>query len=387
LRSIILKIRHRFRDPILAILCCSSLLGMVAVSTLRAQQGANSGRYEELVRRGEEAEKAGDWDQAIASFQEALKLKPTSALLLTKLADIYLNRKEFEKALDYSGRAFSSDARDVEAAKVAGLAAYTLNKPDLAVKYFQKAIALKSNDGELHYWMGMTLYSLRDARHALDEFYRARLDHPKDIEVLYMIGKIHWEMCRQAWEEMVKVNPDSIRVKQMMAEQAESRNLFPEAIAKYQEIIKQQPDALGFNYALGKLYLHTAEYDKAEEAFKAELRLDPHSPLAHYGLGEVAFERRNLPAALENASQAIKEKPDFGDAYVLLGRVELNMGDKQKAMEVLEHAAALSPSDPSLFYMLGRVYMDLGKRDLAAKAVATYQHLKDQQEKEIRVAQ
>jgi Flp pilus assembly protein TadD len=62
------------------------------------------------------------------------------------------------------------------------------------------------------------------------------------------------------------------------------------------------------------------------------------------------------------------------------------MGDKQKAMEVLEHAATLSLSDPSLFYMLGRVYTDLGKHDLAAKAVATYQQLKEEQEREIRVA-
>lgn len=383
-KNLIPEILRRFRNLILTIVCCSSLAGLV--TTLEAQPGANPGRFEELVQRGKEAEKAGDSDQAIASFEEALKLKPTSSLVLTELAGVYLRRKEFEKALDCGGRALASDARNVEAAKDVGLAAYSLNKFDLAAKYFQKGLAIKSNDGELHYWMGMTHYSMRDARHALDEFYRARLDRPKDVEVLYMIGNIHWEMCRQAWEEMVRADPDSIRVKQFAAEQDELRNLFPEAIAKYQEIIKQRPTALGFNCALAKLYLHIAEFDKAEEAFKAELKLDPHSPLAYYGLGEVAFERRNLPVALENANQAIKEKPDFGDAYVLLGRVELNMGDKQKAMEVLEHAAALSPSDPSLFYMLGRVYADLGKRDLAAKAVATYQRLKDEHEKEIRVA-
>jgi tetratricopeptide (TPR) repeat protein len=380
------KIRHRFRESILALLCCSSLHNVFAVSNLEAQQVANSGRYAELVQGGREAESKGNWDQAMASYQEALRLDPTSAFLETKLAGIYLKRKEFEKAMDYGDRALTSDPRDVDAAKFAGLAAYTLNKPDLASKYLHQAIALKDNDAELHYWLGMTLYSLRDARHSLDEFYRARLYNSKDTEVLYMIGKIHWEMCRQAWEEMAKVDPESVRVKQMVAEQYEIRNLYSEAIAKYQEIIKQQPAALGFNYALGKLYLHIAKIEEAEEAFQAELKLDPHSPLAYYGLAEVAFERRNLPAALQSANQAIKEKPDFGDAYVLLGRVELNIGDKQKAMEVLEHAATLSPSDPSLFYMLGRVYTDLGKHDLAAKAVATYQQLKEEKEREIRVA-
>ena len=71
---------------------------------------------------------------------------------------------------------------------------------------------------------------------------------------------------------------------------------------------------------------------------------------------------------------------------MLLGRIELGMGDKQKAMETLEHAATLSPSDASLYYVLGRVYTDLGKRDLAAKAYATYQQLKGEQERESQVA-
>ncbi|HKV39222.1 MAG TPA: tetratricopeptide repeat protein, partial [Blastocatellia bacterium] len=62
------------------------------------------------------------------------------------------------------------------------------------------------------------------------------------------------------------------------------------------------------------------------------------------------------------------------------------MGDKQKAEEVLERATALSPSDPSPFYMLAHLYTDLGKSERAAKAIATYQQLQNEQEKENRVA-
>ncbi len=370
----------------LTVLCCC-LLGTLTLRCVHAQQAIAGKRYDDLVRQGKQAESANNWDQAVARYQEALKLNPNSASVEIDLAGAYYHLKEFEKALDYSGRSLAAEPHSWAAAKIAGRAAFNLNRPDLAAKYLQQAIAVKSDDAELHYWLGMSLYSLRDARHALDEFYRARLYNPNDVEDLYMIGKVHWEMCRQAWEEMVRVNPDSIRVKQMVAEQDEARNLYAEAIAKYQEIIQQQPDAPGFHYALGKLYLHIAKFDAAAEAFEGELKLDPANPLAYYGLGEVAFEHQNLPLALQNANQAIKEKPDFGDAYVLLGQVELDMGDEQKAMETLEHAATLSPSDPAVFYMLGRIYRDLGKPDLAEKAVATYQKLKDDQLKETRVAQ
>ncbi len=370
----------------LVCVCVVSPQAAFTRARLNAMALSPEDRYDQLVEQGKKAEAQGNADEAITRFEEALKSRPQSAFLQTKLAALYFNRKDFDRTLEYCDRLLAANPRDSAAAKLAGMASYRLNRFEPAAKYLQQALAARSNDAQLHYWLGMTLYSLQDARHALDEFYRARIYDPKDIEVLYMIGKIHWEMCRQAWEEMVKVDPDSARAKQMVAEQDEIRNLYPEAIAKYQEIIKQQPNAPGFHYALGKLYLHIAKVAEAEEAFRAELKLDPRSPLPYYGLADVAFQRRDLSVALKNATRAIEEKPDFGDAYVLLGRIELNMGEKQKAMGTLEHAAGLSPSDPSLFYMLGRVYSDLGKRELAAKALTTYEQLKEEQEKENRAA-
>ena len=342
-------------------------------------------RYEQLLEQGKQAEAAAKWDEAIARYQEALKIKAGSPLPLTRLATIYLNREDFDATLNYSDRVLATNPRDPTAAKLAGMAAFQMNRFEQAAKYLRVAVAARNNDGQAHYWLGMSLYSSRDARQALDEFYRARLYDPKDVEALYMLGKIHWEMCRQAWEEMVRVDPDSVRVKQMVAEQDEVRNLYEDAIAKYKEIIEQQPETPGVHYALGKLYLHIERFAEAEDAFQAELKLNTHNPLAYYGLAAVAFQRQDLPVALKNANRAIKENPDYGDAYVLLGRIESNMGDKQKAVEVLERATALSPSDPSPYFMLGHLYTDLGQSELAAKAVAMYQQLQDEQEKEKRV--
>ncbi len=378
------ELKPRGRKSILSIVCAFALSILFMPGHLSA--AASDQRFSQLLQQGKDDEAAGNLDEAIARYREALKISPGSPLPQTRLAAIYFNRKDFEQALVYCDHVLAVNPKDATAAGLAGMASYQLNRYQPAAKYLQTALAVQSHDSQLHYWLGMTLYALLDPRHALDEFYRAHLYNPKDTEVLYMIGKIHWDMCRQAWEEMVRVDPNSVRVKQMVAEQDEFKDLYPEAIAKYQEIIQQQPNGLGYHYALGKLYLHIAKLPEAEEAFQAELRLDPHSPLANYGLAEVAFQRQDLPTALEDANRATEAKPDFADAYVLRGRIELGMGDKQRAMETLEHAATLSPLDASVYYVLGRVYNDLGKRDLAAKAMATYQQLKDEQEKEIQVA-
>ncbi len=340
----------------------------------------------QILQKAQEAEAAGHADEAIAAHQAAPNANPSASQPQLHLAELYFQRQDYEQALAYSDKILATNPHESAAAAIAGKSAYQLNRYQPAAKYLQTALAAEPHDSQLHYWLGMTLYALLDPRHALDEFYRARLYNPKDTETLYMIGKVHWQMCRQAWEEMVRVDPDSVRVKQMVAEQDEIRNLYPEAIAKYQEIIQQAPTAPGFHYALGNVYLHLTQFADAQQAFEEELKLDTHSSQAYYGLAEVAFERQDLPTALADANHAIEAKPDYGDAYVLLGRIELGVGDKQKAMETLEHAATLSPQDASVYYVLGRVYTDLGRRDLAEKAYATYQQLKGEQEKEIQVA-
>ncbi len=381
--SWILRIRSLGDESILVVFCLCFLPFLVVDSNLRAQQSAGEEeRYERLVRRGKEAEATRDWNQAVGSFEEALRLRPKSISLQTKVAALYFDRKNYEKTLDHCTRALASDPENGDAAKLAGMAAYRLNKFDVARRYLEKAIAVRRNDAELHYWLGMTLYAAHDARHALDELYRARAYNGKDTEVLYMIGKIHWEMSRQAWEEMLRVDPNSFRVKEMVAENDVSANLFPEAIEKYQTIIRQKPDAQGVHDALGKLYLHVGKLTEAEDAFRTELKLNPHSSTSYYGLADIAFQRQDLAAALENVTRAIQEKPDFGDAYGLLGRVDWHLGDKQKAVEMLEHATSLAPSNASLYYMLGHYYEALGKRALAAKAIRTYNDLKSEQEKE-----
>lgn len=366
----------------LGALCLCWLEVALAAGYLRAQRNSIEDQYAQLVQQGKEAEAANDWDRALGHFQEALKLKPKSATLETRVAEIYLNRKDFEAAMNHCERALALEPQNPDAAKIAGLSAYALNKPDMAVQYFQKAVAARSKDAGAHYWLGMALYASRDARRALDELYRARLYGGENTEVLYMIGKIHWEMCQQAWDEMVRADPHSVRVKQVIAQRDEQSNLYPEAIEKYEEIIKQQPNAPGFHDALGKLYVHIGKFSEAEEAFRRELELDHHSFTSYYGLADIAFRGQDYSSALKNVTQAIQERPDFGDAYVLLGRIEWHQGERQKAVETLESATRFAPSDPSVYYMLAHFYETLGKREEAGKALQTYKYLKGELEKE-----
>src|SRR5207248_427773 len=82
------------------VFCLCFLPFLVVDSNLRAQQSAGEEeRYERLVRRGKEAEATRDWNQAVGSFEEALRLRPKSISLQTKVAALYFDRKNYEKTL------------------------------------------------------------------------------------------------------------------------------------------------------------------------------------------------------------------------------------------------------------------------------------------------
>src|ERR1019366_315066 len=139
-----------------------------------------------------------------------------------------------------------------------------------------------------------------DRQGAAVELEKAARYDPKDIEILYLLGQVPWELSQEAWDAMEKVDAASYRVEQMIAERYVGSAHYPDAIKEYQLIIKQKSDMPGFHEALGKLYLRTSEWSNAAREFREELRLNADSASSHCELGQVLFQQQNVPEALEN---------------------------------------------------------------------------------------
>lgn len=128
-----------------------------------------------------------------------LTKRPHDAKLLAKIGDIYSDARQYKNAVEYYNRALKIDARNADV------------RTDLATAQF---------------YGGNT-----DA--AIAEFNRALQYEPKHLGALYNLGVVKWQGksdpagAVDAWERLLKANPDSLmrqRVQDLIAKAKQHAN-------------------------------------------------------------------------------------------------------------------------------------------------------------------
>jgi hypothetical protein len=85
----------------------------------------------------------GDLEHALADERTALTFAPDNPTILMNVAYLHLKRSEYKASFDYIDRARRVVPDDPEVAKLAGWAYYGMNKTDLAVVEWKRALALR----------------------------------------------------------------------------------------------------------------------------------------------------------------------------------------------------------------------------------------------------
>jgi Flp pilus assembly protein TadD len=65
----------------------------------------------ELLKQAEESESAGDYNAAAVSIERALRIQPRDPELLQRMAEIQLQKKDYQQALNFASRSYDSGPR------------------------------------------------------------------------------------------------------------------------------------------------------------------------------------------------------------------------------------------------------------------------------------
>jgi tetratricopeptide (TPR) repeat protein len=85
----------------------------------------------------------GDLEHALTDERTALTFAPDNPVVLMNVAYLHLKRSEYKASIEYLERARRVAPDDPEVAKLAGWAYYGMNKPDLAVAEWKRALVLR----------------------------------------------------------------------------------------------------------------------------------------------------------------------------------------------------------------------------------------------------
>ena len=363
----------RLVAPLVAsIMCCAAV-------PLGAQR---SPAVDDRFRQASEAMRSGSLEEAGDGFAAVTKAAPTFAEAHLNLGLVREDQGRHEEAIASLQKALGLKPRLRGANLFLGIAYFHLNQLEPAVAAIQKETAAYPKDATPWMWLGIVRLAQEKPEEAATALDRAANLAPDDVDILYHRGRAHLLVSNGSYGRMFKVDPHSWRVHQVIAQANAEADRHLDAIAEYQAAIKLAPTQPGLHEELGSEYRNLGKSHEAEDAYLRELEIDPGNVLAKYKLGVLTVEKGDGEKGKQLIEAALREKPGMLHADYNLGRAEMLLGNDSAAAQHLERATVAAASDPEIveqsWYQLGIVYRRLHRMKEAQDAMATFQKLKDE---------
>jgi predicted O-linked N-acetylglucosamine transferase (SPINDLY family) len=224
-------------------------------------------------------------DEAIASFREALKLKPDFAEAHYKLGVALTEQGRRQEAVDAYRSALALKPDYAEAHNNLGVLLGDEGRLDAAVASYQKALVVNPALAEAHLNLGNALAGLGRPQDAVISYRNALSCRPNYVEAHVNLGSILKELDR-----------------------------LDEASASYSEALACRPDHAEAHNGLGGILQIQGKHGEAMACYRRAISLAPNLAEAHFNLGVVLHDQGRLQEAIESYRHALRLRPDLAEA-------------------------------------------------------------------------
>jgi tetratricopeptide (TPR) repeat protein len=149
-----------------------------------------------------------------------------------------------------------------------------------------------------------------------------------------------WPQAAALYEKLVKIEPNDPENYFRLAAVYEAENKTSDAIKAYDKI--ESDFGLSEEVALQKhrLYVGQSKYDKAIDEVNKLIASDPNNTKYYQILAETYMKAGNEKKAMEVYDQLVQKSPDNGDIQLALADFYYKKGDHQKSFDLLKKAFA-----------------------------------------------
>jgi tetratricopeptide (TPR) repeat protein len=367
--------RQSFGRLLLAAFLGSAASAALAEDTtlLRAREGAAA-----LMR--------GQYDKAIASYDEALK-SPEIADFIK--ASIYSDRgvakwrmKQTKQAIDDFNQSIQLSPENGAVFNNRGNALMDLGHPDEALKDFERAIALSPNYGAAYNNRGNAHVALGQYDLAFQDFRKAVELMPRSAVPFNGRGTAHAALKRyhaaiRDLTRAISINPKYLAAYQHRAEAYFGLEMYKEAIADVTQALTLEPDVQdpGLYLLRGRAYAGDKKLNNALDDLNKAIELKPDLVQAYIERGTVFAQARRFDDAIGDLSRAIELNPQNPTAYAMRASAKLQLGvnsgtvaeasynANDDALNDVNQALKIAPNDPLALRIRGNVYEALHRTD------------------------
>jgi tetratricopeptide (TPR) repeat protein len=246
-----------------------------------------------------------------------------------KQAIEHFNAKRYTESDNFCTAIIQAVPNHIDAINLLGVIAQKLNRHDLAVEQFQKAINIDSNRALLYYNSGISLYSLGRIEESIEILKTALEKEPGNSQITNYLNSI-----ADKKESTLKVSSQSHNEQEYLQKGIASHKLgqIDEAIYWYQKTLEINPENTAVLSNIGAAFQTSGKLDEAVASYQKAITIKPDYADAYYNLGVVLKEQEKLDEAVASYQKAITIKPDYADAYYNLGNALQEQGKLNEAV-------------------------------------------------------
>src|SRR3989440_207105 len=289
----------------------------------------------------------GDSKEALAAFQQALKISPNSIAAL-------------------------AGAAQIDALHAYATCLVKLKRLDDAVTVFQTAVALHPDDRQERQLLAsvqLTVHKPQDALATLGPLLQA--SDPR-VDTLELASNAYEDsgdtpQAVSTLRQALLLDPRNVSLYLDFANISFAHESFQVGIDVITEGMVMQPNAGELYLARGVLYAQLAQYDKAESDFERVYELNPNQSLSSAAQGLVAVQANDLDHALRSVQSKLARNPNDPLLLYLQADVLSQKGadpgtpEFQLAMRSAKKAVALQPTLAAARAVLAKMYMQTGE--------------------------
>lgn len=204
----------------------------------------------------------------IKDWEDHLRREPNNLKMLRNLAEVYTERKEFDKSLEYYNKMTAVDG---------GADASVLKKiAEVKIKKFDHALKQLDATAEDYAEKSASIKAERQA-FQLDECKQRADRYPTDLQIRFELGQLYFDSGKiseaQAEFQKAQANPNRrIASTTYLAKCFEKKNMFDLAARRLQDVLKEKlvfdEEKKDLLYTLGCVFDKMGKKDESIEQFK-----------------------------------------------------------------------------------------------------------------------
>ncbi|WP_449416262.1 tetratricopeptide repeat protein [Phormidium nigroviride] len=313
------------------------------------EQVAKFQEVEEYKKRAEAYLLQGNFREAIASCQLALKIRPDFIQAYVTLGNALQGQGKMDAAIRAYEQALDFEPNYAEVRANIGSMYFKMGHLEKAIVYYQQAIALKPDLAGVYWNLGKVFQKQGKSEEAIAYFQKT-----SDINPHVVGADFHFNLANtlltegkrdeaiQSYQRAIAVKPDWAEAYANIGSARMQQGNLEEAIQYYRKAIAIKPQLEALHFNIANALLHQGKYEEAISNYQEAIKHKPDWPDAIANMGNAFSMQGKLEEAIATYQQALVYKPDWAEVYCRMGHIQ-KQDRPGESITYFEKAIELNP--------------------------------------------